>query len=267
MPPSAGKRARDEADDATAQELRRTAAEFSRHKSAVDEAFAELLCPITQSLPVDPVMAEDGKVYERDAIEKWLESHQRSPLTNVAMGTKLLPALQNKNMIRAMVKSGALTGEKVDAWKEKLAEEEEVAEKRRRAEAGSGAAMFNLGRWYLTGEMGLAEDEAKAFEWYSKSHEAGDASATGELGCCYLFGFGVEKCPMRAATLLTDGARGGSKCACYILGLRYADGAFGFPKDLKLARRYYSMVATASEEDLAPDDVAKAAAWVRDHPA
>lgn len=50
MPP---KRARDEADDATAQELQRTAAELSRHKSAIDEAFAELLCPITQSLPVD----------------------------------------------------------------------------------------------------------------------------------------------------------------------------------------------------------------------
>jgi len=267
MPPSAGKRARDEADDATAQELRRTAAEFSRHKSAVDEAFAELLCPITQSLPVDPVMAEDGKVYERDAIEKWLESHQRSPLTNVAMGTKLLPALQTKNMIRAMVKSGALTGEKVDAWKEKLAEEEEVAEMRRRAEAGDGVAMFNLGNWYRTGQKGLAKDDAKAFEWFSKSHEAGDAGGTGELGWCYLQGRGVEKCPMRGATLLTEGALRGSKLACYFLGRYYANGAYGFPKDLKLARRYYSMVATASTKDLAPDDIEMAATWVRNHPA
>jgi len=259
MPPS--KRARDAEEDST------TAQELQRHKSAVDAAIAEFLCPITQSLPVDPVMAEDGKIYERSAIKEWLKEQQRSPLTNEAMGTKLLPALQVKNMIRAMVKSGALTGEKVDAWKEKLAEEEEVAEKRREAEAGDGAAMFNLGDWYLTGQKGLAKDDAKAFEWYSKSHEAGDASGTGQLGVCYLLGWGVEKCHTRGLTFLAEAAGRGSKLACYNLGLHYADGINGFPKDLKLARRYYSMVATASEEDLAPDDVAKAAAWVRDHPA
>ena len=63
---------------------------FSGTKSAVDEAVAELLCPITHSLPVDPVTAEDGNIYERSAIEEWLKGQQRSPLTNVAMGAKLL---------------------------------------------------------------------------------------------------------------------------------------------------------------------------------
>ena len=53
------KRAREE--EATEQ-LKRT-------KSAVDEAFAELVCPITQSLPIDPVTAEDGRIYERSAIQ------------------------------------------------------------------------------------------------------------------------------------------------------------------------------------------------------
>ena len=60
MPPKRGRRA-------TADE---TAQEFRRHKSATEEAFAELVCPITFSLPVDPVIAEDGKVYERSAIEE-----------------------------------------------------------------------------------------------------------------------------------------------------------------------------------------------------
>jgi len=60
-----------------------------------------------------------------------------------------------------------------------------VAEMRRQAEAGDGAAMFMLGNWYLHGQKGLAKDHAKAFEWLSKSHEAGDASGTGELGGCY----------------------------------------------------------------------------------
>eukprot|EP00900_Chrysochromulina_parva_P010919 jgi/Chrpa1/19829/Chrysochromulina_OHIO_Genome00018334-RA len=52
MPPKRGREAA-EAEDETAQ--------LRRHKSATEEAFAELVCPITFSLPVDPVMAEDGK--------------------------------------------------------------------------------------------------------------------------------------------------------------------------------------------------------------
>jgi len=242
-----------------------TAQEFRRHKSATEEAFAELVCPITFSLPVDPVMAEDGNVYERSAIEEWLKQQHKSPVTNLAMGTKLLPALRVKNMIRAMVSSGALTGDKVDAWKLKLEEEEKVATLRK-AEAGDGRAMYNLGVWYERGEKGLANDDAKAFEWYEKSHEAGDASGTGELGGCYVDGVGVPKCLVRGATLLMDAAGRGSKFACVNLGRAYASGLWGFPKDEKMARRYYSMVASASLDDCTPA-TEKAATWLREHPA
>jgi TPR repeat protein len=240
MPPKRDREAA-EAEDETAQ--------LRRHKSATEEAMNEFLCPITFSLPVDPVTAEDGKVYERSAIEEWLKQQHKSPMTNLAMGTRLQPALRIKNMIRAMVSSGALTGDKVDAWKLKLQEEEGVAEMLRKAEAGEGWAMRNLGAWYERGEKGLANDEAKAFEWYEKSHEAGDASGTGELGGCYLDGVGVPKCLVRGATLLMDAAGRGSKFACVNLGRAYASGFWGFPKDEKMARRYYSMVASASNED------------------
>eukprot|EP00900_Chrysochromulina_parva_P012226 jgi/Chrpa1/21003/Chrysochromulina_OHIO_Genome00028130-RA len=258
MPPKRG-RAAAEAEDETVQ--------LRRHKSATEEAFAELVCPITFSLPVDPVTAEDGNVYERSAIEEWLKQQLKSPVTNLAMGSKLLPALRVKNMIRAMVASGALTGDKVDAWKLKLEEEEEVAEMLRRAEAGEGAAMCNLGGCYMRGEKGLAKDFAKAFEWYEKSHEAGHASGTGCLGWCYLHGVGVPKCPMRANTLLVDAAARGSKCACINLGLAYAHRRWGFPKDEKMARRYYSMVASASIEDCPDNAKEEAATWLRAHPA
>jgi TPR repeat protein len=258
MPPKRGREAA-EAEDATVQ--------LRRHKSATEDAFAELVCPITFSLPVDPVTAEDGKVYERSAIEEWLKQQRKSPVTNLAMGTRLLPALQVKNMIRMMVTSGALTGDKVDAWKLKLQEEEKVAETRRKAEAGDGWAMCKLGLWYKNGEKGLAKDMAKAFEWYEKSHEAGDATGTASLGACYLEGDGVPKCQSRANTLLMDAAGRGSKYACYNLGRAYADGRWGFPKDEKMARRYYSMVASASLDDLADDAKEKAATWLREHPA
>ena len=185
----------------------------------------------------------------------------------MAMGVKLLPALQVKNMIRTMVTSGALTGEKVDAWMLKLEEEEKVAEWRRKAEAGDGRAMHILGFWHEKGVNGLAKDLAKAFEWHEKSHEAGDATGTYCLSWYYLVGVGVPKCPMRGATLLSDAAGRGSKDACYILGLVYADGLGGFPKDETMARRYYSMVASAANEDCTDEGKEKAATWLREHPA
>ena len=227
----------------------------------------KLLCPITFSLPVDPVIAEDGKVYDRSAIEEWLKQQHKSPATNLAMGTKLLPALQVKNMIRAMVTSGALTGDKVDAWKLKLEEEEEFADMLRGAEAGEGWAMYNLGLWYEFGLKGLAKDKAKAFEWYEKSHEAGYARGTGGLGVCYLVGLGVPKCPMRGAMLLGEAAGRGSQNACYNLGCAYAAGRWGFPKDKKMARQYFSMVASAAIKDCSVANPEKAATWLREHPA
>ena len=146
--------------------------------------------------------------------------------------------------------SAAFTGDKVDAWKLKLKEEEEVTEARREAEAGNGAAMYNLGHWYKYGLKSLAKDLAKAFEWFEKSHEAGDATGAGCLAWCYLLGKGVPKRPMRGAMLIGDAAGRGSKYVCFTLGRAYTEGIWGFPKDETMARRYYSRVASASLDDL-----------------
>jgi len=58
------------------------------------------LCPVTQELMVDPVMAEDGYAYERAAIERWFTQKQSntgrqpqapSPMGNYPIGLKLIP--------------------------------------------------------------------------------------------------------------------------------------------------------------------------------
>ena len=136
-----------------------------------------------------------------------------------------------------------------------------------KAEAGEGWAMWVLGVWYEHFLKGLAKDVAKAFEWYEKSHEAGYARGTGALGRCYLNGAGVQKCLVRAVTLLSQAAERGSKAACNTLGHAYAEGRLGFPKDEKMARRYYSMGASASIDDCTDACVEKAATWLREHPA
>jgi hypothetical protein len=41
----------------------------------------DLICPITYELFRDPVLAEDGRVYEREAITKWILEYGTSPFT------------------------------------------------------------------------------------------------------------------------------------------------------------------------------------------
>lgn len=51
----------------------------------------EFLCPITRELMREPVMAADGYSYEREAIESWVNTKNRtSPMTNLPLQTTLL---------------------------------------------------------------------------------------------------------------------------------------------------------------------------------
>ena len=85
--------------------------ETNKYKSALDNLADEFICPITSELPLDPVTAEDGRVYERSAIQEWFatraEARVKSPITNELMGKRLFPAVQVRNNIKMMVESGA----------------------------------------------------------------------------------------------------------------------------------------------------------------
>ena len=41
---------------------------------SVESSLEELVCPISQELPIQPVHAADGKVYERIEIERWIQT-------------------------------------------------------------------------------------------------------------------------------------------------------------------------------------------------
>jgi len=75
--------------------------------SALEEPLVEttsplLLCPITGKLMRDPVSTVDGQVYEREAIEAWLETHDTSPVTGQQLPMKLLvPSIPLRGMIAA----------------------------------------------------------------------------------------------------------------------------------------------------------------------
>jgi hypothetical protein len=51
----------------------------------------EYLCLILSEVMVDPVIAEDGQTYEREAITTWLAGHGTSPITRKPMESHLIP--------------------------------------------------------------------------------------------------------------------------------------------------------------------------------
>ena len=68
--------------------------------SEAKEPPNEYLCPITMVVMKDPVILCDGFSYERSAIEKWLQEHNKSPMTNEALDNKALtPNRQLKKLI------------------------------------------------------------------------------------------------------------------------------------------------------------------------
>lgn len=58
------------------------------------------MCPIELGRMRDPVIAADGHSYSRAAIETWLASHDRSPVTNLVLPHKLL--VENHALAMAM---------------------------------------------------------------------------------------------------------------------------------------------------------------------
>eukprot|EP00873_Tetraselmis_striata_P035807 jgi/Tetstr1/456071/TSEL_042841.t1 len=58
-----------------------------------------LICPITQEIMADPVRAEDGYTYEREAIAAHFRRRAVSPMTNLPIGTAVFPNRIVKSMV------------------------------------------------------------------------------------------------------------------------------------------------------------------------
>ena len=247
-----------------------TQAVNKRYRQAIDEAVEEYVCPITAELPIDPVTAEDGRFYERHAIEEWFsrqpEAQVKSPVNNEPMGKRLFPAVQVRNSLKRLVESGAISGSKADAWKKAMAEEAEMAALRVKAEGGDASAMSLLGPAYYKGERGLKKDMTQAFTWLKRAADLNNVRGLTNCGVAYLNGWGVERSSIRGLMMLTAAATLGSEHACGILGLVNAEGVDGLDKDPREATRWYRKMETCESCNASEDYREQAAAWLREHP-
>ena len=261
MPP---KRAASEETQAETQAVNK------RYRQAIDEVAEEYVCPITAELPIDPVTAEDGRCYERCAIEAWFvrqpQAMVKSPVTNEPMGKRLFPAVQVRNTLKRLVESGAISGSKADAWKKAMSEEAEVAAFRVKAEGGDARAMRKLGVSYRKGTRGLKKDLTQSFMWLKRAADLKDAYALRTCGIAYLKGEGVEQSNIRGCSVLSVAAGMGSEHACGILGRLNAEGCFGFDKNPQEATRWYREMQKCAFRTSPETTRERAAAWLREHP-
>lgn len=226
-------------------------------KTALEHEYA---CPITQELFVDPVTAEDGRIYERNAIIRaFNESHEttamtaRSPMTNAPMGKQLYPAHQVKGALEALIDAGVLKGERVETWKEVMLQKDKdrkkVRDLKRRSDEGDATATMQLGVAYDKGLYGLAKCPTTAFGMHKKATYSGCASAATRAGILLIKGRGVPVDENLAMRFLFCGAILGSEHACEHMGHSYAEGVNGCDKDEAEALIWYRKMRTCEHKD------------------
>jgi len=170
-----------------------------RRKSAMDEIVKEFICPISLELPVEPVTAEDGRVYNRADIQKHIDNadddNLRSPVTGAPMGPTLVPAVQVQNTLHALIESGAVEDDSGERLKKVIA-------MKKKAEAGDPKAMCYLSDCYYGGIIGLHPDFEQSYSWCSKAAALNDVSGIADKGYHLYMGLGVDKDQVTGSTLL-----------------------------------------------------------------
>jgi ankyrin repeat protein len=82
------------------EDLKKDDAAAKQRAERLNRKIQRYRCSITSQVMIDPVLATDGRTYEREAIAEWLESHDTSPLTNEKLPSKqLIPNVDKKSDI------------------------------------------------------------------------------------------------------------------------------------------------------------------------
>lgn len=208
-----------------------------RQKAVTDD----LICPITHELPFDPVLAEDGRVYERSAIEQHISHSEtkgyplKSPMTNACIGPRLFASPQIKNLIGSLIENRSITGELVDTWKKKEQEKKDSERLLKEAQDGDAVSMYAVYEGCKYGMDGFKKDLKLALHWVKKAHAAGFVEATSSLGFILVRGrlgdLKVKKDQSKGLVLMTTAAMNGSDCAAYRLGSAFFHGKYDLSVD------------------------------------
>jgi TPR repeat protein len=233
------------------------------------------VCPIALELPVDPVTAEDGRVYNRADIQKHIDNSKRmrgdgatrrveyedltSPMTKEPMGPNLLPAIQVRNSIRALIESGAIEGDEGSAKHWKAVDDFRIA-----AEGGDPRAMSFMADSFFNEKHGFIKDVAKAYTWFSRAAELDYTPSIGAKGSCLLIGIGTEQNRVEGGTLLGIAADRGDALSQHYLGSLYYLGVKGYRKNFGMAKHWLQKAIAHEGEGALSEDTATQAKQILD---
>ena len=185
-------------------------------------------------------MAEDGKIYERNAIVEWL-GHKTapitSPVTRARMGKRLLPAIQTKNTISTLIKSGAIEGELARGVAEEAGRTKRQCngvsgESGRRRRGGHVSARLVVTDMASTASRKTPRKPARG----TSAAAARDPNGMAGFGGCLLCGIGGPKNTSLGWVYITDAAHLGSNVGAYLLGEAFLKGFHNLHKDSVQAR-------------------------------
>ena len=242
-----------------------------------DKLLDEYMCSISQKLPVDPVLADDGRVYDRQHLLDWFVrnpgSKCKSPLTGVEMGKKLVPATQIKNTLTFLIEKGIVYNEDTVEWAKACKEIEgqtpEFKEHLTKACMGEVESMVQVGNAYRDAN-GVKRHEIEAFKWYAKASAKGNPRAACSLGVLYVNGTRDDKSrPADFTRGLLELARAGalgSEHACLLMGTWFSTGLNGLVRDDAAARWWYQESLNCRAKDGAEANKDKRDKWLAEHP-
>lgn len=184
-----------------------------------EEVVSDLCCPITRELPIEPITAADGRVYERYAIEAHiLEAtttgrQLRSPVTNENMSEILIPVNIIKNTIQIFVDCGIVEKERGREWTNMVGI-------KKKADNGDANAMYSFACFLEQSGIILA-----AATWYLKGAALDNTLCMACLGSSLVHLNGY--CMHESTMYLGVAADRGSDVGAYWLGKAFFHGKIG----------------------------------------
>ena len=61
-------------------------------------------CPILQDIPVVPVIASDGHMYDYDALRNWMKVKKESPMTKEELSSVIKAAVRDRSLMESVAK-------------------------------------------------------------------------------------------------------------------------------------------------------------------
>jgi TPR repeat protein len=95
----------------------------------------------------------------------------------------------------------------------------------------------------IDGRGDVAKNEKQAFKFAAAGAALGCAHSKGMLGCCYIYGVGVEEDEERGLALGRESEAAGSCFGQFVVGVCYNNGYGGVAQDYAEAVRLYSLSA------------------------